>query len=80
MEGIVKEVGYYKEYNLLKHQYELYTIKEITNRSSIDIDNQKFTSSYFYVHFVYFVDICRNMYDIIFIRIDMLTGGKYDKK
>lgn len=39
MEGIVKEVDYYKEYNLLKHQYELYTIKEITNRSSIDIDN-----------------------------------------
>ena len=48
MEGIVKEVGYYKEYNLPKHQDELYTIKEITNRSSIDIDNQKFTSSYFY--------------------------------
>ena len=39
MEGIVKEVDYYKEYNLLKHQYELYTIKEIINRSSIDIDN-----------------------------------------
>ena len=39
MEGIVKEVGYYKEYNLPKHQDELYTIKEITNRSSIDIDN-----------------------------------------
>ena len=33
------EVGYYKEYNLPKHQDELYTIKEITNRSSIDIDN-----------------------------------------
>ena len=39
MEGIVKEVGYYKEYNLPKHQDELYTIKEITYRSSIDIDN-----------------------------------------
>lgn len=39
MEGIVKEVGYYKDYNLPKHQDELYTIKEITNRSSIDIDN-----------------------------------------
>ena len=39
MEGIVKEVGYYKEYNLPKHQDELYTIKEITNRSSIDIYN-----------------------------------------
>ena len=39
VEGIVKEVGYYKEYNLPKHQDELYTIKEITNRSSIDIDN-----------------------------------------
>ena len=39
MEGIVKEVGYYKEYNLPKHQDELYSIKEITNRSSIDIYN-----------------------------------------
>jgi len=39
MEGIIKEVGYYKEYNLPKHQDELYAIKEITNRSSIDIDN-----------------------------------------
>ena len=39
MEGIVKEVGYYKEYNLPKHQDELYTIKEITNRNSIDIDS-----------------------------------------
>ena len=39
MEGIVKEVGYYKEYNLPKHQDELYTIKEITNRSGIDIDS-----------------------------------------
>ena len=39
MEGIVKEVGYYKEYNLPKYQDELCTIKEITNRSSIDIDN-----------------------------------------
>ena len=39
IEGIVKEVGYYNEYNLPKHQDELYTIKEITNRTSIDIDN-----------------------------------------
>ena len=39
VEGIVKEVGYYKDYNLPKHQDELYTIKEITNRSSTDIDN-----------------------------------------
>lgn len=39
MEGIVKEVGYYKDYNLPKHQDELYVVKEITYRSSIDIDN-----------------------------------------
>ncbi|MBR5662784.1 MAG: hypothetical protein IKX00_03940 [Bacilli bacterium] len=39
VEGIVKEVGYYKDYNLPKHQDELYVIKEITYRSSIDIDN-----------------------------------------
>lgn len=39
MKGIVKEVGCYKEYNLRKHQDELYIIKEFTNRSSIDIDN-----------------------------------------
>lgn len=39
MEGIVKKVGYYKEYNLPKHQDELYTIKEIANRSSIDVYN-----------------------------------------
>ena len=39
MEGIVKEVGYYKDYNLPKHKDELYIINEITYRSSIDIDN-----------------------------------------
>lgn len=36
---MVKEVGYYKDYNLPKHKDELYVIKEITYRSSIDIDN-----------------------------------------